>query len=562
MKILTALTILCLTSATHLASAQNVEKTWIFLTDKLDGVGKTTQVEAGYISDRAAERRHRRGSSWTAAHDAPISPLYLSTLAAEGVEVVRRSRWLNAVSAYLDANQRHAIRQMPFVRKLQPVAGLSTNISPPIPVPPVIAHPLSRRLDCGPSCGQLQLVNAITPLDNGINGQGIIVGFVDTRFDYNGVQLGHPATAHLANANRVKYRNYTADDPGIGTQQDFSFHGLNTSSVTFGNAPNQLIGPCYGADTVYVAHTEWAPLERNVEEDNFVAAVEWMEASGVDVINSSLGYSTFDTLEVNYETSDMDGNTGVTTIAFDLAAQKGVVPVSSAGNAGGSSWRIITTPADGDSVIAVGAVYPDSTKVGFSSVGPTADGRTKPDVSAQGAFVRVAYSSGTFGPASGTSFSAPMVTGIVCQILQVNPDLNPKEVWEVLTSTASQSASPDNNLGWGIVNAQAAIDKAKLIDMAVADVSPVPSSFVVRQPYPNPFGDKAFFEVQLLRPISDVQITVRNILGQRVLVPHVGPLSAGTHTITIQGQALPAGLYTYVVEAGGETQAGLMVHVR
>ncbi len=564
MKILTALAVLCIISATHLASAQDVEKTWIFLTDKLDGAGKTTQVEAGYITGRATERRQRRGSRWTPAHDAPISPLYLNTLAAEGVEVVRRSRWLNAVSAYLDANQRHAVSQLPFVRKLQPVAGLATNISPPIPVPPVIAHPLSRRLDCGPSCGQLQLVNAITPLDNGINGQGVIVGFVDTRFDYNGVQLGHPATAHLANANRVKYRNFTADDPGVGTQQDFSFHGLNTSSVTFGNAPNQLIGPCYGADTVYVAHTEWAPQERNVEEDNFVAAVEWMEASGVDVINSSLGYSTFDTLEVNYETSDMDGDTGVTTIAFDLAAQKGVVPVSAAGNEGDVSWRIITTPADGDSVIAVGAVYLDSTKVGFSSVGPTADGRTKPDVSAQGARVHVAYSSPSrpFGPSSGTSFSAPMVTGIVCQILQVNPNLNPKEVWDVLTSTASQPASPDNSLGWGIVNAQAAIDKAKMIGTAVAGVSPAPSSFVVRQPYPNPFGDKAFFEVQLLRPISDVRITVRNILGQRVLVPHVGPLSAGTHTIAIQGQDLPAGLYTYVVEAGDETQTGLMVHVR
>ena len=561
MKIITALTVFCLTSAAHLASAQDVEKTWIFLTDKLDGAGKTTQVEAGYISDRAAERRQRRGSSWSAAHDAPISPLYLNTLAAEGVEVVRRSRWLNAVSAYLDANQRHAVSQLPFVRRLQPVAGLTTDISPPTPMPPVIAHPLSRRLSCGESCAQLRLVNAITPLDNGINGQGVIVGFVDTRFDFNGVQLGHPATAHLANANRVKYRNYTADDPGVGTQLDGDFHGLSTTSVTLGNEPGTLIGPCHGADTVYVAHTGWSPLERNVEEDNFVAAVEWMEASGVDVINSSLGFATFDTLETEYEPSDMDGDTGVTTIAFDLAAQKGVVPVSSAGNVGNSPWRIITTPADGDSVIAVGAVDTVGVRAQFSSVGSTADGRTKPDVAAQGEYVVNAYSGGGFNFSNGTSFSAPMVTGIVCQILQVNPDLNPKEVWEVLTSTASQSTSPDNNLGWGIVNAQAAIDKAKMIGTAVADVSPMPSSFVVRQPYPNPFGDEAFFEMQLLRPLSDVQITVRNILGQRVLVPHVGPLSAGTHTITIQGQGLPAGLYTYVVEAGGETQTGLMVHV-
>ena len=544
------------------ASAQDTEKTWIFFTDKLTNLGKTTQMEAGYISDQALERRQQRGSHFPPIDDAPVSPRYLHTLEGLGVEIVHHSRWLNAVSAYMDAEQRGTVQQLPFVRKLQRVRTLTAHIEPPVPAPVPVAHPLSRRIDCGDSCTQLRLVNAEGPLDNQINGQGVEVGFLDTRFDYNGVALGHPATKHLSDAGRVRYRNFTADDPGNGGQADGSFHGLNVSGVTLGYATGKLIGPCYGADSVYVAHTEWTPSERNVEEDNFVAGVEWMEAGGVDVINSSLGYSTFDPGEHSYTTTEMNGDTGITTIAFDMAAQRGVVPVSSAGNAGSSAWGIITTPADGDSVIAVGAVYSDSTLVGFSSKGPTADGRIKPDVAAQGSGVYTAASSGGYSWASGTSFSAPMVTGVVCQILQVNPNLNPHEVWEVLTSTAHQSSSPDNFMGWGIVNAQAAVNKAIVLDTGIPETPQLPSTFAVHAPYPNPFVEHTSVDVELSRSVSSMRISLYNMLGQRVYSKHVGPLAAGIHSLTIEGQALTAGMYTFAVEAEGEVQTGLMIHVR
>lgn len=543
------------------ASAQGLEKTWIFFTDKFTVTGKTTQVEPGYISPRAKERRQRRGTKHSPIHDAPISPMYLDALAAKGIEVIHHSRWLNAVSAYLSEDQRDAVDQLSFVRRLQPVRGLAKHVSKPAPVPPVVARRTSRRLDCGNSCTQLGVANAITPLDNGINGQGVVIGFVDTRFDYNGVQLGHPATKHLADSNRVRYKNFTADDPGVGSQLDWSLHGLNTTSVAIGYETGELIGPCYGADSVYVAHTEWAPQERNVEEDNFVAGVEWMEAGGVDVINSSLGYTTFDPGQNDYTTSDMDGDTGITTIAFDLAAEKGVVPVSSAGNSGGStSWPIIGTPADGDSVIAVGGVRSDRSRSSFSSRGPSADGRIKPDVAAQASDVWIAYSSGGYGYGDGTSFSSPMVAGVVCQLLQVNPDLNPHEVKELLAGTASQATNPDTLLGWGIINAESAIDSARATSNAGA--APVPPTFVVHAPFPNPFADEAQFELELPDHMDEVRITVYNILGQLVLTPFAGPLGAGTHPIRINARGLPAGLYTYVVSADGRTQTGQLVHVR
>ena len=556
-------------SLAHLALAQDGEKTWVFFTDKISVAGKTAPVEAGYISTKALERRQRRGISIASIHDVPISSVYLDALKAEGIEVVHHSRWLNAVSAYLTADQRDMLEQWPFVAKLRRVAALAPDVRKPIPVPPMLACPRSRRLDCGKSCGQLNLVNAIKPLENGINGSGVIFGILDTRFDdhQGGPQLGHPATAHLAKDGRVKYKNFTADDPGVG--QDPSLHGLAVASVALSNAPGKLIGPCYGADTVYVAQTEWGPLERNVEEDNFVAGVEWMEASGVDVINASLSYAVFDIGEGrHYEPGDMDGDTGISTIAFDLAAQKGVVPVSSAGNKGANDhWRIITSPADGDSVIAVGGVNPERAREGFSSMGPSADGRFKPDVAAQASLVRGAYyvrnTNPGYGSFGGTSFSAPMVAGVVCQILQVNPDLNPNEVWGVLTATASQSADPDNKLGWGIVDAQAAIDSARaLTPTAITSPPSVPSSFVVHPPYPNPFREKAQFLLELPNPASNVRVTIYNALGQHVLTPYTGPLSTGTHTIRVQAQRIPAGLYTFVVEADDAIQTGLMIHVR
>ena len=553
---------------THLALAQDEEKTWIFFTDKVSVAGKAAAVEAGYISAKALERRQRRGINLSPIHDVPISSVYLNALKEEGIEVVRRSRWLNAVSAYLTADQRDMLEQWPFVAKLRRVATLAPDIRKPAPVPPMLAHPRSRRLDCGDSCGQLDLINAITPLENGINGRGVIFGILDTRFDYENTTFGHPATAHLAKDGRVRYRNFTADDPGVGSDLDPNFHGIFTSAVALSNAPGELIGPCYGADTVYAAHTEWAPLERNVEEDNFVAGVEWMEASGVDIINASLTYKNFDAGEERqYEPSDMDGDTGVTTIAFDMAAQKGVVPVAAAGNSGGGDfWSTVGSPADGDSVITVGGVGPDRVALGFSSTGPSADGRTKPDVVAQAGAVYTAYisnSEAVYTYLDGTSLSSPIVAGVACQVLQVNPDLNPKEVWGVLTATASQSANPDNKLGWGIIDAQAAIDSARaLTSTAITSPPSVPSSFVVHPPYPNPFREEAQFLLELPNPASNVRIAIYNALGQRVLTPHTGPLGAGTHTIRVQAHRIPAGLYTFVVKADGAIRTGLMVHIR
>ncbi len=223
--------------------------------------------------------------------------------------------------------------------------------------------------------------------------------------------------------------------------------------------------------------TEDSRSETPVEEDNWAAAAEWAESLGVDVISSSLAYSRFDFPYTSYTDRDMDGATAVTTIAATMAAARGVVVVNSAGNAGFDPARnTLVAPADGVQVVSAGAVDRAGLRAPFSSVGPTADGRIKPDVAALGVAVKVATLTtvGSYGFASGTSFSCPLTTGVVALLLEAHPAYTVDDVLLALRSTSSQTAAPDNLLGWGILDAVAAVD------LVLPTVAPVLSETVVR----------------------------------------------------------------------------------
>ena len=550
------------------AERQDV-KYWIFLKDKLDGAGKTTPVEAGYLTARTLERRARRGTTPSSTLDAPLSLRYLDELRRLGITPLVQSRWLNAVSARLDERQFDATRKLPFVLELRPVAqvvpeSLHEEEAEPAPLLP-LAPPLTR-LDYGPSRTQLEVVNAIPPLEREppINGAGVRLGILDTEFG----EFQHPAFAPLVNDGRL-----LADSNFVGVSQS-SRHARSVASIAVGFDEGQLIGPAYGVELIG-ATTEFAPSETNQEEDNLVAALEWMESQmGVDVVNISLGYADFfDPGQNNYTTADIDGDTGITTRAADMAAALGVIVVSSAGNEGDDSWRFVTMPADGDSVIAVAAVTAGGVRSGFSSIGPTADGRIKPDIAAMGSSVRRANSSTGYGSGNGTSFSSPMVAGVACQMLQVNPELTPIEVRDILRATASQAATPDNLLGWGIIDADAAITEAercadpavaclKPISTATEDEVPIPDAFEVRAPYPNPFSDETVLEVRAPVGAGFARMSVYNLLGQRVDVPFEGTLNPGVNRIVLRAATLPVGLYLYTLEGDQISHSGKMMVVR
>ncbi len=513
---------------------------WIFFDAK--GGAEAPAVQAAPASPRALSRRALRGAAGADTLLAPVPPAYLSALEALGVRPARVSRWLNAASAPLSDAQREAVRALPFVRRVQPVGRMGAAAARPAPPPP--PGPRALPLDYGASYGQLARIDAIAPLERGINGAGVVLGFLDTEF--GGFQ--HPAFERLRRDGRLLgQQNFT---PAAQSSR----HGQNVASIAAGYAPGDLVGPAWGA-SILGATTEFAPTETNAEEDAFVAGLEWLEGEGVDVVNTSLGYTTFDEGQRSYTPADLDGDTGVTTRAADAAVALGVVVVASAGNEGCDSpahcWYYIGTPADGDGVIAVGAVNPDSTRAGFSSLGPTADGRVKPDVAAQGVQVRFATGAAQYAWGSGTSFSAPLVAGVAAQMLQANPGLSPAEVRALLRQTASQADAPDTSLGWGIVDADAAVRAAALLGGRAT-----PGIAVVV--LPDPGGPRQTFVVR--GEADRATLTVFDALGRRVATPFAGTLS-GVTRVSFDAD-LPSGLYLFALTTAQGRVSGTFYRFR
>ncbi|MEX0600542.1 MAG: S8/S53 family peptidase [Rhodothermales bacterium] len=513
----------------------NAEKHWIFLDGKPD-------AHASGASDRALRRRRVRGQSDTAGLNLEVAPSYTERLRQMGIEPIVQSRWLNAVSARLTRDQVDRVEKIGFVRSVRPVALL-----PPVHPPPSDAGPAFKvgDLDYGPSRLQLDLIRAIAPLERGIDGTGVRLGFLDTPFG----GFDHPAFERLTTEGRlVDVRDF------VGSPQPAFTHGLSVASVAVGYDPGRLIGPAHGAE-VLGAITEYGPTETNREEDYFVAGLEWLESMGVDVVNVSLGYTTFDPGERNYSREDLDGETAVTTLAADRAVELGVVVVTSAGNSGCSSpsrcWYYVSTPADGDFVIAVGAVNADSSRSSFSSFGPTADGRTKPDVAALGTGVYIAEPGG-YGFSNGTSFAAPLVSAVVCQMLQVNPTLSPLQVRDILRVTASRGTQPDNALGWGIVNASAAVDAASGVVEEHDGLS--------IETYPNPATDQVFIHIKT-DAMTAGRLEIFDALGRRIRVDVRGT-AAGSTTLRVPSRHLASGIYLAVYTTERRRTAARFVVVR
>ena len=413
-----------------------------------------------YFRDKGAAAAGRFLTT-IARENLPVERTYVARLAGQVTRIRHESRWLNAVSAEATGAQINTLSSLPFVAHVDLVKRyrrprgevyerLDARAAPPRARPRAFAE---TSLEYGTSQEQLAQLRVPELHERGLNGRGVVVAVFDTGFP----NLEHEAFGSMT---ILAEHDFVAGRDTVRGSTDN--HGTATLSTLGGRRDGELFGPAYGA-TFLLAITEDVRSETPIEEDNWAAAAEWAHSLGANVISSSLGYLEFDFPHTSYTDRDMDGQTAITTRVAAMAAERGVVVVNSAGNGGFRADRnTLGAPADGVRVLAIGAVESDGARAGFSSVGPTADGRIKPDVSARGVRVKVASANGpaSYSLASGTSFSCPLVAGVVALLLQARPAYTVDDVIAALRSTASQAARADNLLGWGIVDAVRAVDTA------------------------------------------------------------------------------------------------------
>jgi subtilase family protein/putative metal-binding protein len=411
---------------------------WVFFDDK-DGASESRLVErAAALAPRALARRQRaRKDAGVDARDLDVLPRYLAGVSATGARVRVASRWLNAVSVVAEPERLAAIAHLPYVRAITPVAR--RLLRPPGPgkgtAPPRSVEPYGIAFD------QLAMLGVPAMHDCGLTGAGVVVALLDSGFT-----LDHQAFAHLdvlAQHDFIQDDGTVSDEAGDPPGQHN--HGTSVLSLVAGRDAGTFMGVAPEV-TVILAKTEDIADEQPIEEDWFVAGLEWAESLGADVATASLGYVDW------YTPEDLDGQTAVTTIAANIAMENGLVMIASAGNWGPDATTI-GAPADADRLIAVGAVDLAGLVTDFSSRGPTFDGRIKPDVAALGRddWVVAPGTLDGYAQGNGTSYAAPLVAGVAALLKQAYPTLTAADMHALLTGTATQASMPDNAMGYGIV---------------------------------------------------------------------------------------------------------------
>ena len=431
----------------------------ITVNERFDKISALYQSALSELTEKCINRRIKNlgEGNIISFEDIPIKPDYISSLESLGIKIENNLKWFNAVSAYLTDQQFEEILQLNFIDKIDKVRILKfSNKLPEVTGPLSKQSYLDFPINYGESFDQLQLSDIPIVHSKGITGEGVLIGMLDTGFDWKNHESLQNATI-LAEYDFVNKDSITSDEEN--DQPGQQNHGTLTFSVVGGFKDSSLIGSGFGSDFI-LAKTEDIRSETHVEEDNYAAALQWMENLGVDITSASLGYSQFDASTFSYTYEDMDGKTTIVTRAAEIAFRKGVLTVNSAGNEGGTPWFFIIAPADGFNTIGVGAVDLNNQIASFSSRGPTFDGRIKPDVVARGVLVYGAQAGNFSGyfRASGTSLSAPIASGIASLLLSAYPHLKNTQLRNILFETAGNTTTPNNERGYGLLSALRAVE--------------------------------------------------------------------------------------------------------
>lgn len=530
MRIYTVTLLMLLLLVVAPLSAQNkfYHKYWVLFADK-QGSGHTIENPSAYLSPRALERREKFGIVIDSS-DLPVVEAYISQVEAAGGTILHRSKWFNAVSIQVaDTNQINAISALPFVITMQPVAA--TNIES---IDDCEGNRGKSRATnnsaYGASQTQTTMVNGHYLHEMGFKGDGMYIAVMDAGFER--VDAIAAFDSLRLQGRLLGTYDFVRDQENVF---DLGSHGRNVLSIMAGNLPGQFLGSAPRA-SYFLFRTEEGATEYKIEEDNWVAAAERADSLGVDVINTSLGYTNYDDASMSYSYSDMNGRVARISLASTIAARKGMILVTSAGNLGSSSWRYISAPGDADSILTIGAVNGEGRFARFSSFGPTADGRIKPDLTGMGQGTSYIESSGEVRQGNGTSYSSPLLAGFVACLWQSDPTMKPQELMQLVRQSASNFNNPNDSLGYGIPDFQKAhFEVLKTQNSVYSKLMPVI--------YPNPFKDRVEVVINA-ETTGKYKLELIDLMGSRVYKEDRNVTVSSYQTFTINDlDRLGAGMY-------------------
>ncbi len=521
-------------------------KYWVQFSDKDNSAYSISNPEE-FLSSETVARRKQFGIA-IIEQDLPVNQEYIDAVdEIEGVRIVHSSKWFNAVTVQLEDSS--------FLNTAVPALQAISNV---ISIKSAQVYRDEKRIIpnyyksadnegsyttiYGPSYNQIAIHEGHLLHEIGLQGNGMKIGVFDSGF--YGVNF-LKAFEKLREEDRIKFQyDVVDDDVNISNGGN---HGKSVLSIMTAFMPDSLIGSAPMAD-YYLFRTEDASSEFITEEDNWIRAMEMADSIGIQIINSSLGYTTFDDSLQNHSYDDMDGNTTRISIAADIAASKGILLVNSAGNSGDDDWFYIGAPADADSILTVGAVSDTGEYAWFSSRGPSSDGDVKPNVVGVGSQTVYANLSEGISTGNGTSFSSPIIAGLTACLWQSFPDKSNMEIIQAIEESAHLYGHPNDSLGNGIPNFYGAykqlLSSERLSDLEVLT-------------FPNPFSD----EINVLYDQSITELRLFDYLGRKVV--YINQAALGNEAVTIQldseVRGLPTGSYTLSAYSEGKLHSNTRI---
>ncbi|MBN2636425.1 MAG: S8 family serine peptidase [Prolixibacteraceae bacterium] len=483
--------------------AKSQEYFWVAFTNKNQTTFSINEPEK-YLSERAIQRRIRQNIPVDSL-DLPVNSLYIQHITELGVQLVHTSKWLNGITVK-SAIDSFALKvsQFPFVKEVQLTKPGNSTKSAFIKFP---EPETTRAFDAGSnyygsSVYQIDLMNGQLLHNKNYRGQGMQIAVLDAGF-YN-ANIYSAFDSLWINNQILGTKDFVNPNAEVFNAHS---HGMSVLSCMGGNVPGDLVGTAPKAEYLLL-RTEDNSSEYIIEEDNWVAAAEYADSVGCDIINSSLGYTLFNDSLMNHVYADLDGNTTRVTQGANIAFSKGILVFSSAGNDGNKTWKYVSAPADGDHVIAVGAVNRDSVPAFFTSLGPTSDGDVKPNVAGVGRNTYLVTSTGDLGYSNGTSFSSPVMAGMAACLWQINPNASAVEIKNILEISSHQYNSPDSVLGYGIPDMGKAM---ALMTTISTSMNKLDKSWNV---YPNPFAETLVLSTNRIVGNNHLEIGIYSIDGK------------------------------------------------